>query len=1393
MSRIVAAFIGLLLWVDSACLQAQGACPAAGGAPRTQACTDEPASLPAEGPDRAAGNPIDVITGNKYERVVDHSHPLDPAAGERSRRVEAAISVQGSPWWSTEVLGEILGDTLDLSMVRHYNSRNTYSLSLGPGWSHGYDTRLARLPRSTPRGRGTLPAAVLQVLQADGRRIRFLPLRRVDRHTVRYRAIDVGDGTIDEHDDPGASVSASAWTWRWPGGRELAFDPRGRLISIRSGNGDRLELRHDDGGRLAAVSDDRGRTLAFEYYPMSLPPAKDEPAGHAGRLAAVVLVSGRRIVYRYDRFGSLAEVIHPSGASTRYRYDSASSLGHLTGIESSDGRRARFAYDEQGRAILSQAAPHVEPIELVHHLPRDVKADGETLVTQGDRRSTYRWRLRADDGSPMLLAGQGTPCDGCPRTGVDYGFDNRQRLATVAGTDAARPGRLRVHRDPAGRVVGIDDTTTTRATMLRRYRYDGDETTRLRSLERPSVSPWHGNTVTIDRDATGRPVAVVEQGWLPMLPEDAARPMPVAAVPGERRPLERRVSFTYAAADSPDAGLLTSITDPLGNVHAFEHHRRRLSEVRYPIPDLRDRFEHDALGRIVRRTPIDGVIESYGYDDADRLVTIERAGRRWTVRHAPSGLIEAFEDNGGRRWRVEHDEHGRPRRLVDGGGASISIDRDDNERTVVTRWRDAIGELERQETTGFDDRGRISVARAGTASPTRTRHDRFDRIVERTDPVGIVSRWSFDPDTNEVVHRMAAGSPVEATLTRRSTVDGHRVVDPAGRTWRQWRDDFERIVLTDEPDIGLTMFRHDAAGRLVTRITREGGAVEYRHDPIGRLVAIAGRSAYRYEGTRLVERREHDQHESFRHDAAGRVIERTVVIDEHRWTETFGFDGVGRLVERRLADGNRLTYEHDPRTGQVSSITFNGHPLLSAIETDVSGVARRWLNGNGTRTSIATSAEGRISRVDHSGDRLRIEESVVRDDAGRIVAIERQGPSAMSSTRRMTYDPLGRLVAVAGPAGGVDRWRYDAAGERIGATPAGASPGPSYEFDADRRLVALRDAVGGQVIASYRYNTRGERIAKQGVGYYLYDNRRLAAETDASGVVTGQHVYLGDRAVAWLVTDPRCVQAREDDRRRLAGGGLAALRVRWQQLLRGESDVTGCTTVHAVHTDHLGTPIALSDRSGNLVWHAEHDPWGNVTGLSSSTAIPYNIRFPGQYFDAESGLHYNYHRYYDPRQGRYLTPDPIGLAGGLYNRAYADLDPVGRSDPLGLATFMCTQPLHGLGPLGPIVYAPDRNPFYHQFLAVIRRDGSVHTGGQDRAGGLWSAGTPSLGDAAIGSGSQCSQVEADNECLERCLMDAFVAPRPPYAIAFGGVAGGENCQQWANRTLADCRGACPRP
>ena len=180
------------------------------------------------------------------------------------------------------------------------------------------------------------------------------------------------------------------------------------------------------------------------------------------------------------------------------------------------------------------------------------------------------------------------------------------------------------------------------------------------------------------------------------------------------------------------------------------------------------------------------------------------------------------------------------------------------------------------------------------------------------------------------------------------------------------------------------------------------------------------------------------------------------------------------------------------------------------------------------------------------------------------------------------------------------------------------------------------------------------------------------------GQITKRYIFINLRAVA--VIEYENDNANDDKNNSTLGNKYAGYKPK-------------STAIYAIHTDHLGTPQAITDDKQSVVWRADYATFGKATvqarvvdgatktassGIISSanaataTAKPFefNLRFAGQYEDKESGYHYNWHRYYDPSTGRYLTPDPIGLAGGLNGYGYAGQDPIRSIDPYGLVNYL---------------------------------------------------------------------------------------------------------------------------
>src|SRR5262249_49698508 len=201
----------------------------------------------------------------------------------------------------------------------------------------------------------------------------------------------------------------------------------------------------------------------------------------------------------------------------------------------------------------------------------------------------------------------------------------------------------------------------------------------------------------------------------------------------------------------------------------------------------------------------------------------------------------------------------------------------------------------------------------------------------------------------------------------------------------------------------------------------------------------------------------------------------------------------------------------------------------------------------------------------------------------------------------------------------------------------------------------LRRAAGTrpQGPSRYAYDALGRRIAKltpKGETRFVWDGAVLLGETEPD-----------EGFARWYVHEPgsfrplACVQrGQRTTVLRLASSGGRAI----------EPPPAGNTVYH-YHVDHLGTPREMTDARGRVVWSGRYRACGALAAADVDE-VDNPLRFQGQYHDAETGLHYNFQRYYDPRSGRFIHQDPIGLAGGVNPYRYAP-NPVHWVDPWGLA------------------------------------------------------------------------------------------------------------------------------
>jgi RHS repeat-associated protein len=359
---------------------------------------------------------------------------------------------------------------------------------------------------------------------------------------------------------------------------------------------------------------------------------------------------------------------------------------------------------------------------------------------------------------------------------------------------------------------------------------------------------------------------------------------------------------------------------------------------------------------------------------------------------------------------------------------------------------------------------------------------------------------------------------------------------------------------------------------------------------------------------------------------------------------------------------------------------------------------------NKTLTAVSTGAASAASSAPNSADANAAQSSTSRyhyQQGRRVLAQENIGDTAdmRSQTRQVHYQA------------GSHRWLGETLGKDKAAPAqynANGQPGKvgqrEYVWNALGQLTEVRQE--DKTLASYSYNHRAERVGKTITSpassssrsissvqtqHYLYEDGQLAAELDAQGQIERQYLYLADQPIA-VIDTPEGRTLSKEKLLPLYSIGLDAkniLKHYWSNTVGSWLGSAVDEQVSWLHTNHLGAPEAATDSAGQLIWQARYAPFGaakivrTATGPQTGSSVrtepveghqaninfTLNLRLPGQYEDAETGLFYNKQRYYDPARGEYLTPDPLGTPDGPNGYAYVRYNPLKYVDPDGLILF----------------------------------------------------------------------------------------------------------------------------
>ncbi|MFF5010251.1 DUF6531 domain-containing protein [Streptomyces phaeochromogenes] len=900
------------------------------------------------------------------------------------------------------------------------------------------------------------------------------------------------------------------------------------------------------------------------------------------------------------------------------------------------------------------------------------------------------------------LAVAGAEANGSDAVVRRYAYTDDGLLAEIYG-ESDTP--LRLGYDSRERITSWTDTND------RRYAYDYDEQDRCiaqggaaghlaNSFTYDVLDPlWPGHRVTRVTTPQGAVTRFI-------INDDCL-------VVAEIDPLGHTVHREF-----DDRHRLIAHTDPLGNVTRFENNPGG-QPVAVTRPDgAVVRYEYTpATGQLTRIVLPDGTSWKRTYDEHGRCIQVTNPlGESTRYSYTPTGALASTTDQLGRTTRVDSDPAGLPLCVTDPRGAQARWERDAFGR--VAAFTDPLGR--RLRMTWSTDGHLITRTAPDGAIDTWT-YDGEGNCTSHTDPLGLVSHYTYTHFDRLASSTEPAGEHL--TFAYDSALRLTTVTDPLGRAWRNEYDASGRLVAHHDYDGRRTTFTRDAAGNVLTRTDAAGQQITFAYDTQGQVVRkTTPERSTRYEYDvlgRITHADDGDSRISATHDALGRLLSETV--NGRTLSNTYGPAGLRQT--RTTPTGAQSQWEYDAADNMARLFTA-GQALEFAHDLAGNEVSRRIADS----LHLAQSYDelGRLSAQTLTAghdDPIQQRAYSYQPD-GHLAAVTDQ----LAGTRTFDVDPAGRVSGVQGawsehyaydPAGnqteahwpdrsrdatgsrvyegtrligaGRTRYTYDRLGRTVVRSRTRLSRKPDtwhYTWDSEDRLVGVVTPNGEQW--RYRYDPWGRRTAKERLSSdgttteertdFVWDGTHLCEQTtwtsDGSPPVTLTWDHYGLTPIAQ--TERRHASVHPDPRHEppVAQGERTThfpAKERLDEEHRVEEPPSGDDwdqqtideRFFAIVTDASGAPAELIEPDGDIAWRARSTLWGKTSWTADSTAYT-PLRFPGQYFDPETGLHSNYFRYYDPETGRYTTLDPLGVAPDPNPYTYVR-NPHSATDPLGLA------------------------------------------------------------------------------------------------------------------------------
>jgi RHS repeat-associated protein len=752
----------------------------------------------------------------------------------------------------------------------------------------------------------------------------------------------------------------------------------------------------------------------------------------------------------------------------------------------------------------------------------------------------------------------------------------------------------------------------------------------------------------------------------------------IATVDGPRTDVVDVTKYTY-----DPQGRLATVTDALGHVTTYDNYDS------YGNP-----------GRVVDANQVTTVM-TYTPQGWLATTTIDSTGKpaTTTLTYDEVGNIKQSKDADGVVMNYTYDDARRLTDITDGAGNYIHYTLDAADNRTGEDTYDASKQLRHTVSRTYNGLSQLltvvdAFKRTVLSYNYPDGHDAAGHPVHSSDATNVERKQGYDA-LNRLVSTIdnyngtdAATKNTQSVSTYDASDNLEGFSDPDGLNTIYDHNGLGDLTGIHSPDTGTTSYIYDAAGNWIQRIDAKGVISTAAYDALNRKTSVS------YADTTLNVTFAFDEANASTGCVSSYPVGHLTRVIENAVTTVYCYDARGNVTQKRQIQGsqtdttsygytlaNRINSVTTPSLtttqysrnalGQINSVLVipssgGGQTVVSAVSYLPFGPIASYTLGNGQ--TVNRTYDNNYQLTDLTSPALNLH--FARDAMGNITALG-STPGANPAIETYSYDRLYRLGGLSNSAGiAIEAYTYSKTGDRLSKTASGLATG-TYGYQSGTHWL---NTIGN---AARTYdangNTTGSALGGDTFGYG-YDGRNRLTVVQRNGATVGSYGYnvLGQR-IAKTATLPQALNQRfaYDEGSQLIGEyGTTNRDYIWlDNLPVAVVDSAGSISkLNYVHADGLDTPRAISDASGVMQWQWPYqgNPYGEQPP-TSATGYTYNLRFPGQYFDAETGLMYNRARYYDPSTGRFPQPDPSGLYGGIGLYVYGMNNPLTYTDPTGLS------------------------------------------------------------------------------------------------------------------------------